>query len=102
DLTSLPASASPASTRSSRWYSCRARRFSAISFSPWGFAMRSIVGAAGCDTFGALPFHTRRDFVATLIAGGGWTEIPTRVGTRAHEPSYAPAGRPRPCLRCDG
>ena len=27
------AEASPASTRSSRWYSCRARRFSAISFS---------------------------------------------------------------------
>src|SRR5512132_2977160 len=36
DFTSEPVSAMPASTRSSRWNSCRALRFSAISFSPEG------------------------------------------------------------------
>src|SRR5438046_3161509 len=40
DLTSVPVSTSPASTSSSRWYSCRTRRLSAISFSPLAFAIR--------------------------------------------------------------
>src|SRR5262249_11346889 len=44
DFTSVPVSTMPVSTRSSRWYSCRARRFSAISFSPVFRAMAPILG----------------------------------------------------------
>src|SRR5213596_2865410 len=82
DLTSLPCSARPASTRSRKWYSCRARRFSAMSFSL--LATRPIVGF---DSSGTAAFHTRARLAGTLDAGGGWTLIPTRVGTRAREPS---------------
>ena len=39
DFTSVPVSTTPASTRSERWYSCRARRLSTMSFSPLGLAM---------------------------------------------------------------
>src|ERR671935_2888736 len=80
DLTSLPWSAGPASTRSRKWYSCRARRFSTISCSRALPATHSILGF---DPFGTHAFHTRAQFVATLAAGGGWTTIPTREGTRA-------------------
>src|SRR5439155_1205851 len=77
DLTSLPVSARPASTRSSRWYSCRARRLSAINFSPVVWAIRSILGF---DSFGTPAFHPRAGLPVTLASGGGWTELPTQGG----------------------
>src|SRR5919204_4270668 len=72
DLTSLPMRARPASTRSSRLYSCRARRFSAISFSRWVCATRPIVGVACFLHFRCVSVPMRACFVARLIPGGGW------------------------------
>src|SRR6202008_1916067 len=40
DFTPVPASTTPASTRSERWYSCRARRLSTMSFSAMGAKCR--------------------------------------------------------------
>src|SRR5215218_521904 len=51
DFTSVPDSTRPASIRSSRWYSCRARRLSTISFSPPDFAMRASLDAASLAVY---------------------------------------------------
>ena len=52
--------------------------------------MRSIVGRDTFDTFGTPAFHTRADCGGTLVAGGGWTELPH------------PGGDARACLMRGG
>src|ERR671916_1185627 len=57
DFTSDPVRTRPASWRSSRWYSCRAFRFSVISFSPAAIGSLSRLADGRDADLALLPVH---------------------------------------------